>query len=58
LGAKPSDQASLFEWVAASEHTAKATLIDASGWRHCLDLEVNFLEYWEQVPDGTVQYFS
>ena len=71
LGAKPSDHALLFDWVAASERTAEVTLTDARGRRHRFrylngvplndthfDLEVNFLEYWEHAPDGTVQHFS
>jgi hypothetical protein len=71
LGAKPSDHTFLFDWVARSEHTAEVTFTDAEGVGHRFrylngvplndanfDLEVNFLEYWEQAPDGTVQHFS
>ncbi|NEV65407.1 transposase, partial [Thiorhodococcus minor] len=71
LGAKPSDHTALFDWVAASEHTLEVTLTDERGWRHRFrylngaplndthfDLEVNFLEYWEHAPDGTVKHFS
>ena len=71
LGAKPSDHTFLFDWVAHSERTAEVTFTDASGVRHRFrylngvplndanfDLEVNFLEYWEQAPDGTAQHFS
>jgi hypothetical protein len=71
LGAKPSDHTFLFDWVARSEHTAEVTFTDAEGVGHRFrylngvplndahfDLEVNFLEYWEQAPDGTEQHFS
>jgi hypothetical protein len=71
LGAKPSDHTFLFDWVAASTHTTEVTLTDERGWRHRFrylngaplndthfDLEVNFLEYWEYAPDGTVKHFS
>jgi hypothetical protein len=71
LGAKPKDHTFLFDWVATSEPTTEVTLTDEQGVRHRfrylngvplndthLDLEVNFLEYWEEAPDGTVQPFS
>ena len=71
LGAKPSDHTLLFDWVARSEQTAEVTFTDAAGVRHRFrylngaplneanfELEVNFLEYWEQAPDGTEQHFS
>lgn len=71
LGAKPSDHTFLFDWVGRSEQTAEVTFTDASGLRHRFrylngvplndanfDLEVNFLEYWEQAPHGTAQHFS
>ena len=71
LGARPSDHTFLFDWVAATEQTAETTFADERGFRHRFrylngaplnesnfELEVNFLEYWEQAPDGTVQHFS
>jgi hypothetical protein len=71
LGAKPSDHTFLFDWVGRSEQTAEVTFADASGLRQRFrylngvplndahfDLEVNFIEYWEQAPDGTAQHFS
>ena len=71
LGAKPSDHTVLFDWVGASERTTEVTLTEEGGYRHRLrylngvplndthfELEVNFLEYWEQAPDGAVQHFS
>jgi len=71
LGAKQSDHKCLFEWVEATAQTAEASFSDAKGFHHCFrylngaplndanfDLEVNFLEYWEHAPDGTVTHFS
>jgi hypothetical protein len=71
LGAKPSDHAFLFDWVAASEQTREVTLTDTGGVCHRFRylngvplndanfaLEVNFLEYWEQDPHGGMQHFS
>ena len=71
LGAKQSDHTLLFDWVAATPQTAEATFTDEKGFRHRFrylngaplndanfDLEVNFLEYWEHAPDGTVTHFS
>jgi hypothetical protein len=71
LGAKPSDHTFLFDWVAATAQTAEATFTDEQGFRHRFrylngaplnasnfELAVNFLEYWEHAPDGTVQHFS
>jgi hypothetical protein len=71
LGAKQSDHTHLFDWVAATPETAETTLTDEQGFRHRFrylngaplndanfDLEVNFLEYWEHAPDGTVTHFS
>jgi hypothetical protein len=71
LGAKQSDHTFLFEWVAATEQTAETTLTDQRGSRHRFrylngaplneanfELEVNFLEYWEHAPDGTVTHFA
>ena len=63
LGAKPSDHTFLFDWVAATEQTARPRFTDRQGFRHRFrylngvplndanfDLEVNFLEYWEHAP--------
>ena len=71
LGAKQSDHTLLFDWVAATPETAEATFTNEKGFRHRFrylngaplndanfDLEVNFLEYWEHAPDGTVTHFS
>lgn len=71
LGAKQSDHTLLFDWVAATPQTAEATFTNEKGFRHRFrylngaplndanfDLEVNFLEYWEHAPDGTVTHFS
>ena len=71
LGAKQSDHRYLFDWVAATPETAEANFTDKQGFRHRfrylngaplndanVELEVNFLEYWEHAPDGTVTHFS
>ncbi len=71
LGAKQGDHTFLFDWVAATAQTAEATITDRQGFRHRFrylngaplneanfDLEVNFLEYWEHAPDGTVTHFA
>ncbi|RKT47006.1 hypothetical protein [Thiocapsa rosea] len=71
LGAKPSDHAFLFDWVAASAHTAEASFDEEKGFRHRFrdlngvplnhanfDLEMNFLEYREHAPDGSITHFS
>ena len=71
LGAKASDHTFLFDWVAATEQTREVSVSDEDGYRHRFrylngvplndthfDLEVNFLEYWEYAPDGSVQHFS
>lgn len=71
LGAKHSDHAFLFDWVAASKQTAEVRFSDAHGYRHRFrtlngaplndahfDLEVNVLEYWEHAPDDTVTHFA
>jgi hypothetical protein len=57
--------------VDSSEQTAETTFADAHGYRHRFrylnaaplndanfDLEVNFLEYWEHAPDGSVIHFA
>jgi hypothetical protein len=71
LGAKQSDHVYLFDWVDSREQTVETTFTDAHGYRHRFrylnaaplndahfDLEVNFLEYWEHAPDGTVTHFA
>ncbi|MFN2110393.1 MAG: transposase, partial [Anaerolineae bacterium] len=71
LGAKQSDHTFLFDWVEATAKTAEVTLTDNTGVRHRFRylngaplndpnfaLEVNFLEYWEHTPDGTVTHFA
>jgi hypothetical protein len=71
LGAKQSDHTFLFDWVAATPQTAEVTLTDQAGVRHRFrylndaplndanfELEVNFLEYWEHAPDGSVIHFA
>lgn len=71
LGAKPGDHTFLFDWVAATAQTAEATITGQQGFRHRFrylngvplneanfDLEVNFLEYGEHAPDGTVTHFA
>jgi len=71
LGAKQSDHTLLFDWVEASAQTAEATVTDQQGFRHRFrylngaplndanfHLEVNFLEYWEHAPDGSVTHFA
>jgi hypothetical protein len=71
LGAKQSDHGFLFDWVETSEQTSETTFTDESGARHRFrylngaplndanfELEVNFLEYWEQLPDGRVTHFA
>lgn len=71
LCAKQSDHQFLFAWVDATEQTTEASFSDAHGCRHRFrylngvplndanfDLEVNFLQYWEHAPDGTVTHFA
>jgi hypothetical protein len=71
LGAKSSDHTFLFDWVERTAQTAETTITDRQGVRHRFrylngaplneanfDLEVNFLEYWEHAPDGTVTHFA
>ena len=71
LGAKQGDHTFLFDWVERTAQTAETTLTDQQGFRHRFrylngaplneanfDLEVNFLEYWEHAPDGTVTHFA
>jgi hypothetical protein len=71
LGAKQSDHTFLFDWVASTPQTAEASFTDLRGFRHRFrylngatlneanfELGVNFLEYWEHAPDGTVTHFA
>lgn len=70
LGAKPDDHKLLFDWV---EHSKCQTLefIGAKGVQKKykfinkvplndanFDCEVNFLEYWETLPNGQTNHFS
>ena len=70
LGAKPEDHTFLFDWVS---HSTVETLekIEKDGTRKIyrwlnsaplndanFDLEINFLEYWEERPDGKRWHFS
>ena len=70
LGAKESDHKFLFDWVAKSECTSYQET-DASDITHRyrfingvplndanFDLNVNFLEYWQEKKDGSVLHFS
>ena len=71
LGAKPGDHAHLFQWVETTPGTEVVEMTDADGVRHRfrylngaplndanLELEVNFLEYWEFKPNGKERHFS
>jgi len=71
LGAKQSDHTFLFDWVETSAQRTEASFTDEHGVRHRFrylngvplndanfDLEINFLEYWEHAPDGTVTHFA
>jgi len=71
LGAKASDHAFLFDWVANTAATCEYETVDEQGVRHCFrylngaplndanfDLEINFLEYWEVKPSGKTLHFS
>ena len=70
-GAKPKDHTFLFDWVDNTSTTATHMITDDKGVNHRfrylndaplndshIDLEVNFLEYWETLPSGKVQHFS
>ena len=71
LGAKASDHAFLFDWVANTAATCEYETVDEQGVRHRFrylngaplndanfDLEINFLEYWEVKPSGKTLHFS
>ena len=71
LGAKPKDHRFLFDWVETSPQTQTHAYTDEHGVTHRFryhsgvplndthfDLEVNFIEYWEEKPNGKVQHFS
>lgn len=70
LGAKPKDHKYLFDWVKHSK-TQSYEFRDNKGIIHRfnyingvplndsnMDLEVNFLEYWEIKPNGKKQHFT
>ena len=70
LGVKPDDHKYLFDWVKHSACTEYEE-IDIDGVKHRYrfindvplneareDVRVNFLEYWEEKPDGRIQHFS
>lgn len=71
LGAKQSDHAFLFDWIDTSEQTKVYQTTDEQGIVHRfryhqdvplnashVELEVNFLEYWQEKPNGKTQHFS
>ncbi len=71
LGAKASDHAFLFDWIANTPSTAHFETTDEQGVTHRFryhngaplndsnfELSVNFLEYWEEKPNGKTQHFS
>ena len=70
LGVKPDDHKYLFDWVKHSNCTEHEE-IDIQGIKHRYrfinnvplneareDVQVNFLEYWEEKPNGKIQHFS
>jgi hypothetical protein len=70
IGVKPGDHKFLFDWVAHSEKT-EHEYVDKEGTKHKFsfvntvplndanfDLEVNFIEYWEEDKKGKKQHFS
>lgn len=70
LGAKPTDHTFLFDWVNKSKCTWYE-IIDKYGTKHRfrfinqvplnesnIDLNINFLEYWEEKKNGDKQHFS
>ena len=70
LGAKPKDHVFLYDWVDKSKTTCQIELKEASGTIHRFrylngvplndshfDVEVNFLEYVEQLPNGKTKRF-
>ncbi len=71
LGAKPGDHKFLFEWVNNAPSVERREFTDGDNIRHefrylngvplndtHFDLKVNFLEYWEKLPNGKKQRFS
>ena len=71
LGARPGDHAELFRWVGSDSATRGFAVAGGDGarWRFRylngvplnnanFDLDVNFLECWETMPDGKEQHFS
>ena len=71
LGAKRGDHEHLFQWVETAKATQTIEMADADGVRHrfrflngvplndaYFELEVNFLEYWEQRPGRKEQHFA
>ena len=71
LGAREKDHAFLYEWVEKTPGTREHEEVDEAGVVHRFrylngvplndrhfDLEVNFLEYREERPDGKVQRFA
>ena len=71
LGAREKDHAFLYEWVDKTPGTREHEEVDEAGVVHRFrylngvplndrhfDLEVNFLEYREERPDGKVQRFA
>lgn len=70
LGAKPTDHTFLFDWVSKSRYTEYEET-DKHGTKHRyrfinqvplnesnFDLNINFLEYWEEKKNGDKQHFS
>jgi len=70
LGAKPGDHKFLFDWVNSSDQT-KHSFVDKDGIKHSFsfvnkvplndanfELEVNFLEYWEEDKKGKIGHYS
>ena len=70
LGAKPTDHTFLFDWVSKSKYTEYEET-DKNGTKHRyrfinqvplndsnFNLNVNFLEYWEEKSNGEKQHFS
>ena len=71
LGAKRGDHEPLFRWVETARQTRSFETMEEDGTRHRFrflngaplndahfELEVNFLEYWEQRPGGKERHFA
>lgn len=73
LGVKPGDHAYLFEWVSTlpKEQIKHCVIYSKDKTEHrffyanqvplsdsAFELKVNFLEYWEKMPNGKQQHFS